>query len=40
MLFVGGVVAATVELINLNSLPVHSYGTGARWIIMYLVIKG
>lgn len=38
VLFVGGIVAATVELISLDddiSRPVHSYGTVSRWIIMY-----
>ena len=34
-MFVGGVVAATVELINTDSLPVHEYGAVARWIVMY-----
>lgn len=37
-MFVGGVVAATVELISLDpaiSAPVHSYGTVSRWIVMY-----
>ena len=38
VLFIGGVVAATVELISLDpaiSVPVHSYGTVSRWIVMY-----
>jgi len=38
VMFVGGVVAATVELISLDSAisrPVHSYGTVSRWIVMY-----
>ena len=35
VMFVGGVVAATVELINSGSEPVHEYGAVARWIVMY-----
>ncbi len=35
VMFVGGVVAATVELINSQSSPVHSYGAVTRWIVMY-----
>lgn len=35
VLFIGGVVAATVEIINFGSVPVHEYGTVTRWIVMY-----
>ncbi len=37
VMFIGGVVAATMETINENSLPVHSFGVVARWIVMYPV---
>ena len=36
VLFVGAVMAATVELISLtDSTPIHSYGAVTRWICMY-----
>ncbi|XP_064398295.1 cytochrome b-245 light chain-like [Halichondria panicea] len=35
-MFIGGVVAATMETINENSLPVHSFGVVARWIVIGL----
>jgi hypothetical protein len=34
VMFVGGVVAATVELIG-QSRPIHEYGSVSRWIVMY-----
>lgn len=34
-MFIGGVVAATVELINSDSRPVHEFGAASRWIVMY-----
>ncbi len=36
-MFIGGVVAVTMETINNESVPVHSFGTTARWIVMYPV---
>ena len=38
VMFVGGVVAATVELINSDSSPVHEYGAYTRWIVMYPLV--
>ena len=34
VLFIGGIVAATVEIIELST-PVHSFGAVSRWLIMY-----